>query len=273
MAKIGVFDSGVGGLTVLRGLVERFPQYTFCYLADTKNLPYGERTQEELLAFTTQASEFFFHQDCPLVIFACNTASAQALRIIQQTILPAKHPNKKILGVLVPLAEEAVERTRNKKVGVLATTSTVNSGAFIREITKLALDSEVTQQACPKLVELIETGQSQSPEMTSAIQEYIHPLVDVGVDTIILGCTHYSVIAEQIQQHAGSNVIIISAAKIVPTKLENYLHRHNNLAEKLNFEPRSPKKVEFFATTNVPRFNQIGSSIFGGSVRATEISL
>lgn len=271
MSKIGVFDSGVGGLTVLRELVERLPQYEYCYLADTANLPYGERSQEELFAFTKQAVEFFFQNGCPLVILACNTVSSQALRTFQQTVLP-EYPGKKVLGVLVPLAETAVEVTKNGRIGVLATQSTVDSGAFTLEVTKLNPAVTVTQQACPLLVSLIESGEHDSVAMDAALDAYLQKLLEAKVDTIILGCTHYSILEEKIQEKVGDAVEVISAARVVPGKLAKYLLTHLEVADQLS-SMKEKGGEEFFVTNDPVRFNSIGSRIFGKPIESLEVQL
>lgn len=270
--RIGVFDSGVGGLTVLRGLVERLPQYEYCYLADTANLPYGERSQDELFAFTKQAVEFFFTHDCSLVILACNTVSSQALRTFQQTVLPA-YPDKKVLGVLVPLAEAAVDATHSSRIGVLATQSTVDSGAFTREIIKLDPAIMVTQQTCPLLVSLIESGEHDSVAIGTALDEYLQKLLDAKVDTIILGCTHYSILEEKIQEKVGDAVVVISAAQVVPEKLADYLARHQGSFAKPNNKPHVRPTVEFSVTSDPERFDNIGSRVYGERLTSVQIEL
>lgn len=268
--RIGVFDSGVGGLTVLRGLIEVLPQYDYCYLADTANLPYGERSQDELLQLTTKASEFFFDRNCPLVILACNTVSSQALRSVQQTLLSTTFPDKKVLGVLVPLSEAAAKATQNRRVGVLATESTVRSNAFIRELQKVDSSIKVIQQACPLLVPLIEEGGADSAQIRRALSGYLQPLLGERVDTIILGCTHYSILEDVVYELVGS-ARIISAAQVVPDALVEYLHRHDEVAKKLNYEQHSLGKVEFFVTGDAAHFNEVGSRVFGTSVASQQV--
>ncbi len=270
--RIGVFDSGVGGLTVLRGLVQTLPQYDYCYLADTANLPYGERSQDELFRFTTQASEFFFERGCSLVILACNTVSSQALRTFQQTVLPG-YPRKKVLGVLVPLAEAATATTKNRRVGVLATQSTVDSGAFVREINKLDSSVEIFQQACPLLVPLIENGQEDSAEMDLALDEYLHKSLAENVDTIILGCTHYSIIEEKIRSKVGNSIALVSAARVVPERLVEYFQRHTDVASDLAGASESGSQVEFFVTSDPSRFDLIGSRVYRSPIVSKNIEI
>ncbi len=269
--RIGVFDSGVGGLTVLRGLVQELPQYDYCYLADTANLPYGERSQDELFMFTTQAAEFFFAHGCSLVILACNTVSSQALHTFQQSILP-RYPGKKVLGVLVPLAEAATDATKNRRVGVLATQSTVDSGAFEREIQKLDSSVEIFQQACPILVPLIENGKEESAEIDVALDEYLQKLLVENVDAIILGCTHYSILEEKIRSRVGNSVALVSAAHVVPAKLEAYLQRHHDLAIELS-RGKFGGACEYFVTSDAARFDTIGSRVFGTPIVSQNIEI
>ena len=159
---IGVFDSGFGGLDVLRGIVKELPSYNYIYLGDTARLPYGNRPKETVYEFTKQAVDFLFRQNCELIILACNTASSDALRKIQREYLPKKYPGKKVLGVLIPLSEEAVKYTKSLKIGVMATIGTVQSKSFVRELGKLDTKIEVFQEACPLLVPLVETGKQNS---------------------------------------------------------------------------------------------------------------
>ncbi len=266
---IGVFDSGFGGLTILRTIVKELPEYNYIYLGDTARTPYGSRSQELIYAFTKQAVDFLFARDCELVILACNTASSDALRKIQQEYLPARYPNKKVLGVLIPAAEEAVTRTKNKRIGVIATEGSVRSGAFVREITKRDSSIKVFQNACPLLVPLVEANEHNSKAAGIMLKEYLTPLLRRKIDTIILGCTHYGVLERQIKTIAGPNVQIISEAKIVPQKLKSYLARHPEIQEKLG---RSGRR-QFYTTDNTPHFSKLGITFFGASIKAEHVAL
>ncbi len=234
--KIGIFDSGLGGLVVAQSLIKTLPQYDYLYLGDTARVPYGNRPQEEVYTFTRQAVDYLFANGCRLVIVACNTASAEALRKIQQDYLPQFYPDRTVLGVLIPAAEAAVSLTHNHRIGVLATTSTVASGAFIREIKKLAPGSQVFQVAAPLLVPLIE--QSGSDWESPALSDYLAPLLKADIDCLILGCTHYPIIKEKIRSVVGKDVELISQDEIMPTKLADYLARHPEIATQLSHEKR-----------------------------------
>jgi glutamate racemase len=267
--SLGVFDSGFGGLNTLRHLVERLPEYDYVYLGDTARAPYGPRSPEEIYAFSTQAVDFLFDHGCELVIFACNTASSDALHIIQTEYLPKCYPGKKVLGVLIPLSEEAVATTANKKVGVLATEGTVRSGAFVREIHKLDPEVAVIQQACPLLASIIEAGAYDAPETDTALEGYLRPIMAAGVDTVVLGCTHYDILKNKIRAIVGPDIRVISEGHIVAEKLERYLERHPSIAQMLE---RGGKRV-FYSSDPTGKFNELGSAFLGMPVNAGSVSL
>lgn len=228
--KIGIFDSGLGGLIITHSLIQALPQYDYLYFGDTARVPYGNRSQQTVYEFTKQGIEYLFEQDCELIIVACNTASADALRRLQQSYLPEHYPNRRILGVLIPAAEAAVAATTNQRVGVLATTSTIMSKAFEREIHKLDPDIDIMGQPAPLLVPLIENGGEQwAPPI---IKSYLEPLA--GCDTIILGCTHYPYFKDIIRDQVGEGVTVISQDELVPAKLADYLKRHSELEQRLS---------------------------------------
>ncbi len=185
--KIGVFDSGFGGLSVLRGIVDMLPEYSYVYLGDSARAPYGGKSMEEIYTFSKQAIDFLFQEGCTLVIFACNTASSDALFRIQHEYLPAHFPHHKVLGVLIPYAEEAIRQTHNKRIGVLATEATINSNKYQRELGKIDPSITIFQNAAPGLVPLIERGDVSSDTMLKLLQEYLRPLINADIDTLILG--------------------------------------------------------------------------------------
>ncbi len=266
---IGVFDSGFGGLDILRGIVKRLPDYNYIYLGDTARAPYGTRSQETIYEFAKQAVDFLFKNNCELIIFACNTASSDALRKIQQEYLPKYYPNKKVLGVLIPAAEAAAQKTRNKRVGVIATESAVQSGAFIREIMKIDSKIRVFQKACPLLVPLVEAGEQNSKAAELIIYDYLRSLINKKIDTLILGCTHYGILENKIRKIIGSNIHIVSETKIVPKKLEDYLIRHKEIKEKLG---RSGI-IRFYSTDLTNKFTILGSKFFGKVIQARKATL
>lgn len=266
---IGVFDSGFGGINVLRGIVKELPEYDYLYLGDNARTPYGTRSPEIIYEFMLQAVEFFFASQCELVIIACNTASSDALRKIQEEYLPKRHPDKRVLGVLIPAAEAAAEYTVSKKVGVIATSGTVRSGAFVRELTKLDPNIKVFQNACPLLVPLVESGEHRSQAADLILAKYLFPLQKKGIDTLILGCTHYGILESRIRKICGPSVRIISEAKIVPKKLQDYLKRHPEIESKLS----QNGQVEFYSTDLTETFTTLGSQFFGKPITVKRVTL
>lgn len=270
--NIGVFDSGLGGLTVLKALTAALPQYNYVYLGDTARNPYGTRSKETITTYVKEAVEFFFReQQCELVIFACNTASADALRVVQQEYLPTfASDTKRVLGVLIPTAELAASVTRYGRIGVIATRGTVNSGAYIRELTKARPDLAITQKATPLLVPLIEEGWAAKPETNSILKKYLRSLKDAHVDTLILGCTHYPILERSIRRIMGKNVRLITSAEATAASLADYLARHTELESLLAKEG----KVTYFTTDDPARFLELGKRVFhGGMGSVTQVEL
>lgn len=223
--KIGIFDSGVGGLLIARSIKKYLPEYDYVYLGDTKRVPYGNRSHETVYEFTCEALKYLFEKEnCSLVILACNTASSRALRQIQQEFLPAFFPNKKVLGVLIPTAEEVKDY---KKVGVIATKGTVSSHTFKTEINKLNPSTNVFEIASPLLVPLIEEGENKLA--IPVLEKYLKPLLSKNIDALVLGCTHYPILKKEIREIVGKNIKLISQDEIVPKKLEYYLARHSEI--------------------------------------------
>ena len=243
---IGIFDSGLGGLTIFRAIEKRLPDYDYIYLGDNARAPYGDHSQETILVYTTQAVEYLFKQGCVLVLLACNTASAEALRKIQQEWLPKHYPDRNVLGVIRPLVEEAAQTTKKKVIGVLATRSTAASHAYRRELKKQIKDIAVIEQECRLLVPLIEEGFESKPELRMILKRYIRPMKNYNVDTVILGCTHYGLIADDIKRYFGKNVIVLDSGKIVAEKFAEYLQRHPEYEAKL-----SKKGSRTFLTTEL----------------------
>lgn len=266
---IGVFDSGFGGINILQGIVKKLPAYNYLYLGDTARAPYGTRSKEIVYEFTKQAVDFLFANNCELIILACNTASSDALQKIQREYLPKRHPNKKVLGVLIPAAEEAVLKTKNKRVGVIATEGTVQSAAFIRELTKLNPKIKVFQNSCPLLVPIVEAGEQNSKAAKIVLKKYLEPLKKKGIDTLILGCTHYGILENKIRKIIGSKIHIISEAKIVPKKLKDYLKRHPEIEGNL----KKNGAVIFFSTDLTNKFTSLGSKFFGKKIKGLKALL
>jgi len=227
--KIGIFDSGLGGLIIAKAIRKHMPEYDYVYLGDTKRVPYGNRSHETVYEFTKQGVEYLFTKEkCSLVILACNTASARALRRLQQEYLSKNFPNKKVLGVLIPTAEECAGLS---KVGVLATLGTVASNTFPNEIKKINKNIKVFQNSAPMLVPLVEAGENR--ESIPFIKKYLKPLIDRKVEGIVLGCTHYPILKKEIRKILPKNINILSQDEIVPKKLKEYLKRHKEINSKL----------------------------------------
>lgn len=268
---IGVFDSGYGGLTVLAELQNKLPAYDFLYLGDNARAPYGTRSFETVYEFTLQAVSYLFEQNCELVILACNTASAKALRTIQQNDLPSRFPGKRVLGVIRPSAEVIGEHTQNKHIGILATEGTVKSESYRIEINKFFPEIKVTQHACPLWVPLIESNKQETAGGKALILEDLDALLekDPKIDAIILGCTHYPVVQDFIQQHVPAHIQVISQGKIVADKLEDYLNRHVEINQKLTKNGIS----RYLTTDNALVFDLDASRIMDKKVLSEHIRL
>lgn len=238
--KIGVFDSGLGGLIILRSLVKAMPEYDYVYLGDTARVPYGNRSKKIVYQFLEEGVEYLFKKDCALIIVACNTASAEALRTIQQNYLPKHYPNRRVLGVIIPTVEKALEDKNIRKIGILATQSTVNSKAYERELKKINPRIEVYQQAAPLLVPLVENDAKRFAK--PIIESYLGTLLKHRVDTIILGCTHYPILKKEIR--ASAKIKIISQDELIADKLKTYLKRHPEIERRLS----KKKSLNLFVT-------------------------
>lgn len=266
---IGVFDSGFGGLNVLREIVKKLPAYDYIYFGDTARAPYGNRSQELIYKFTEQAADFLFRKGCQLIILACNTASSEALRKIQQDYLPKKYPERRVLGVVIPASEEASEKTINNKIAVLATNGTVKSDAFKNELKKLNPEMRVFQNAAPLLVPLVESGEYNSKAAKLILKNYLSPLIRKKIDTLILGCTHYEVLKKQIRKIAGEKINLITEGKVVAEKLKDYLERHPETEKKIG----KNSEIKFYTTDLTDAFSVLGSRFFGKKIKAEKICL
>lgn len=229
---IGVFDSGYGGLTILRRIRELLPQYDYVFLGDNARAPYGSRSFEIVYQFTLEAVKSLFARGCPLVILACNTASAKALRTIQQNDLPRLDATRRVLGVIRPTAEAIGKLTVSRHVGVLATAGTINSHSYDMELRKLCPDIVVTGQACPLWVPIIENNEHNSSGADYFVRKYIDSLLgrDPEIDTIILGCTHYPLMIDKIRQYTPAGIRIVPQGDYVAPSLADYLQRHDDMA-------------------------------------------
>lgn len=263
---IGVFDSGYGGLTVLKELTKQLPDHDFIYFGDNARAPYGNRSFDVVYEFTLEAVKFLFNQGCPLVILACNTASAKALRTIQQKDLPLMAPNNRVLGVIRPSAEVLGELTKSGHVGVIGTTGTIASDSYPIELHKFAPNTEVHQHACPIWVPLIENQLHLHSAGRQFIQEDIALLMakNKAIDTILLACTHYPVLHAQIEALVGPGVNVIPQGPIVAKKLKAYLQAHPEM------EARLSKKADlaFFSSESTAVFNEKAAYFLGREVTA-----
>ncbi len=266
---IGIFDSGFGGIDILRKIVKGLPDYNYLYLGDTARAPYGSRSEKLIYEFTKQGVDFLFKEGCDLIILACNTASSDTLREIQQKYLPKHYPQKKVIGVLIPAAEEAAKATLNKKIGIIATERTVHSNAFKRELIKLNPKVKVFQKACPLLVPIVEYGEQKSKATILILESYLKPLIKKGIDTLILGCTHYGILEKEIQSIVGVKIKIISESNILSKKLKSYLARHPEIEKNLGRNGT----VNFFSTDMTDKFISLGSKFFGQKIKVKKIFL
>ena len=230
-SPIGVFDSGYGGLTVLKEITAKLPQYDYIYLGDNGRAPYGNRSFETIYQYTWQCVQWFFAQGCPLVVLACNTASAKALRSIQQKDLPMYASDKKVLGVIRPTTEVIGNYSKNKKVGILATNGTVESQSYPIEIHKFFPDVKVYQLACPIWVPLVENNEYKNDGADYFIEKNIKQIMmqDAGIDTILLACTHYPLLIDKIKKYLPAGVTVIAQGEIAAASLAAYLQRHTEI--------------------------------------------
>lgn len=256
---IGVFDSGYGGLTILSKIRELLPSYNYLYLGDNARAPYGSRSFEVVYEFTLQAVRRLFELGCPLVILACNTASAKALRSIQQNDLPFLDPTRRVLGVIRPTVECIGDITHTRHVGLLATAGTVRSLSYPLEIRKLFPDIQVSGVPCPLWVPLVENNEFNSEGADFFVRKYIESLLekDPAIDTFILGCTHYPLLIHKIRRFTPSHIRLVSQGELVSESLKNYLHRHPEMDIRCSKNAR----CEFLTTESVEKFRE-SASIF-----------
>jgi glutamate racemase len=268
---IGVFDSGYGGLTVLKEIVNQLPQYDYLYLGDNARAPYGSRSFETVYQYTLECVRHLFDKGCHLVILACNTASAKALRNIQQKDLPLIDPDRRVLGVIRPTAEIVGNYSKTGHVGVLGTTGTVNSGSYLIEIEKQSPLLKVTQEACPIWVPLVESNEYENPGADGFIKQHVDNLMkqDPKIDTIILGCTHYPLLINKIKQFLPDGITLLSQGKIISESLGEYLKRHPEMDAKCSKNGR----LDFFTTEMPENFDAQASKFFGREVRSKHLDL
>ena len=270
-APIGIFDSGYGGLTVLKSIREHNPSYDYIYLGDNARAPYGTRSFDVVYNYTLQAVNQLFEFGCPLVILACNTASAKALRSIQQKDLPIISPNNRVLGVLRPTTEEIGLITKSKNVGIMGTLGTVRSESYVIEIEKFFPDLKVFQQSCPMLVPMIENNDFNHAGGEYYIEKYINELLKKGpnIDTIVLACTHYPIIENIIKKYIPENVQLFSQGDLVAKKLKDYLQRHPEIESRL----AKNGELKVYTSENPAVFNEKATNLFPEPINAEKVHL
>ena len=271
-SPIGVFDSGIGGLTVFRSIVEQLPGYDYLYLGDNGRAPYGNRSFNTIHKYTWECVQWMFKQGCPLVILACNTASAKALRTIQQQDLPKDNADKRVLGVIRPTAEVIGDYTKTKQIGVLGTKGTVQSGSYLLEIEHFSPDLKVYQQACPLWVPLIENGEYNKPGADYYVKLYLDQLMEqsTDIDTILLACTHYPLLQDKIKAHLPAHINVVAQGDIVATSLVDYLQRHPEMEQRLSKNGHR----EFYTTIDdTPDFDRHASLFFADNVKSEYVDV
>lgn len=271
MGPIGIFDSGYGGLTVFRDIVRRLPQYDYVYLGDNARVPYGTRSFETVYTYTKECVEKLFAMDCHLVILACNTASAKALRTIQQHDLPQQRELRKVLGVIRPTTEVIGCHTETRHIGILATPGTVKSMSYPIEIRKFFPDIHVYQQACPMWVPLVENGELDSAGTAFFVEREINRLLGQSplIDTVVLACTHYPLLYPLVRRFLPDHIHLLSQGELVADSLADYLSRHGEV-EQLCTEGGN---IRFFTTDNAADFEERAETFYGRTVKASHMSV
>lgn len=268
---IGVFDSGYGGLTILDGIRTRMPKYDYIYLGDNARTPYGTRSFDVVYEFTLEAVKKLFSLGCPLIILGCNTASAKALRSIQQKYLPFNAPDRRVLGVIRPTAEIVGILSTTRHIGVLATEGTIRSNSYSLEIQKLYPDTIVTGQPCPMWVPLVENNEFDKPGADYFVKDSIDKLLskDAEIDTIILGCTHYPLLLDKIKQYCPGNIKIIPQGKYIAESLVDYLQRHKDMDSRLT----KNGTCKYLTSESPEKFHECASIFLKENVEAERVTL
>jgi glutamate racemase len=263
---IGVFDSGMGGLTVLRALVARLPHERFVYLGDTARLPYGTKSAETVQAYALQATRLLLDQGVKMLVIACNTASAVALHLLREAWQPVP-----VIGVIEPGARAGVAATRNRRIAVIATEGTVKGGAYARAIQRLMEDAEIVQQPCQVFVALAEEGWTKSPATLAAVEHYLGPLFRgaSAPDTLVLGCTHFPVLAEAIRQIVGSEVALVDSAETTAAAVSEALAAAGIESK----GPTGERAMRILATDSPERFARVGAVFLGRGIDPASVEL
>lgn len=270
-SPIGIFDSGYGGLTILNEIQKSLPEYDFIYLGDNARTPYGTRSYEIVYKYTLQCVTKLFEMGCELVILACNTASAKALRTIQQCDLPKIDSTKRVLGVIRPTVEIIDSITKTRHVGLLATAGTVQSDSYPLEIHKLYPEIQVTSQACPIWVPLIENNEHTSDGADYFVKKHIDEVLkaDNKIDTLILGCTHYPLLINKINKYLPANIQVVSQGELIASSLVDYLIRHPEMNNKCS----KNGTISYYTTESVDKFSTSASIFMNGNISATHLDL
>lgn len=271
VGPIGVFDSGYGGLTIFRELRRLLPEYDYLYLGDNARAPYGSRSFEVIYRYTLEAVRELFGRGCPLVILACNTASAKALRTIQQMDLPGIDPSRRVLGVIRPTVEILDQISKSGHIGVLGTPGTVASNSYVLETKKLFPDMEVAQQACPLWVPIVENSESDGDGADYFVKKYIDALMakDPQIDTFVLACTHYPLLIDKIRQYAPKAVRILEQGQLVAESLKDYLLRHPEMDARLS----KGGTAEFLTSENPEKFDELATVFTHHPVKSRHCAL
>lgn len=271
MQPIGIFDSGYGGLTVMKEILQKLPDYDYIYLGDNARAPYGNRSFETVYRYTLQCVQWFFRQGCPLVVLACNTASAKALRTIQQNDLPHLDPGNRVLGVIRPTTEIIGDYSLSNKIGVLATNGTVQSESYRIEIEKFFPGITVYQQACPMWVPLIENNEHLDPGADYFVQKYLQQILDqdADMDVLLLACTHYPLLQDKITQFLPAGITVVSQGRIVANSLADYLVRHPEIASRCS---RHGQRI-FYTTDSTEDFDRHATIFFGQPLQSNHLEL
>lgn len=270
-APIGVFDSGFGGLSILREIRKTLPEYDYIFIGDNARAPYGSRSFTLVYEYTLQAVQHLFNQGCALVILACNTASAKALRTIQQRDLPKIDNTRRVLGVIRPTVEKVGEISKNGHIGIFGTPATIQSQSYDIEITKMYPSFKVYGHACPMWVPLVENRESDGPGADYFIKKDIDALLSqcADIDTVILGCTHYPLLVSKIKEYMPKSVHVIEQGGIVAESLKDYLKRHPEMEQRCS----KGGKCRYFTTEDAEKFSEMGSIFVNEQIKAEHVSL
>ncbi len=264
--KLGIFDSGLGGLLIAKSIREHLPDIDIIYFGDTLHLPYGNRSKETIYEYSKRGVEFLFAQGCNLIVTACNTVSVSALRTLQQEYLPtSQYSNRRILGVVVPTLECARD-DGYKRLGLIATNYTVHSNVYEDELQKLEPDIKIFQAQTPLLVPLIE--HEGMPWVPSVLEHYLHPLLSNDIECLILGCTHYPFLKDEIRSIIGADIALITQDEIIPQKLSEYLGRHPEIAEKITYKGQA----EFLVSDITESYKKTAYKIYGDVIDIEHIN-